>query len=320
MPTAALPELDAQYRQLREQAGLLTRESRRLLAVLGAEGGEYLEGQLTNAVEALAPGEGCYAALLDRKGHMQSDMRVLRLGADEIWIEVEAVALDAARKHLETYKVGREVEIADRSESLATVSLIGPAAAEVSSVGPLAPEYAHRELSVGSVACRAVATDMGIDLIAERSQLATLLSALTDAGAAEVSEDAAEIVRVESGRPRYGAEMGPATIPAEASIVERAVDFEKGCYIGQETVARLHYKGKPNRFLRGLRLSEPAQAGDPLQLGEREVGAIGTACVSPALGPIALAVVRREASPGDRVEVGQGAGRGEVVELPFTGV
>ena len=153
----------------------------------------------------------------------------------------------------------------------------------------------------------------------ERSQLATLLSALTDAGAAEVSEDAAEIVRVESGRPRYGAEMGPATIPAEASIVERAVDFEKGCYIGQETVARLHYKGKPNRFLRGLRLSEPAQAGDA-STRRGEVGAIGTACVSPALGPIALAVVRREASPGDRVEVGQGAGRGEVVELPFTGV
>ena len=87
-------------------------------------------------------------------------------------------------------------------------------------------------------------------------------------------------------------------MPAEAGIVERAVDFEKGCYIGQEPVARLHYRGKPNRTLRGLRLSAPAAHGDALCLGDREVGTIGTACLSPALGPIALAIVRREAEPG----------------------
>src|SRR5919204_52223 len=104
-----------------------------------------------------------------------------------------------------------------------------------------------------------------------------------------------EIARVESGRPRFGAEMTEATMPAEVGIVERAVDFEKGCYIGQETVARLHYRGRPNRQLRGLRLSAPAPRSAPLLLQERQVGSIGTACVSPALGPIALAVLRREA-------------------------
>jgi len=106
-------------------------------------------------------------------------------------------------------------------------------------------------------------------------------------------------------------------MPAEVGIVERAVDFEKGCYIGQEPVARLHYRGKPNRRLCGLRLSAPAQPGATLQLEDREVGSVGTACVSPALGPIALAVVRREAEPGDTVRVGDGTETAEVVELPF---
>ena len=107
-------------------------------------------------------------------------------------------------------------------------------------------------------------------------------------------------------------------IPQEAGLNERAVSFTKGCYVGQETVARLHYKGKPNRHLRGLRLSAPAATGMPLTLGEREVGRIGSAVVSPALGPIALALVRREAGPGTVVEVGDDGLTGEIVELPFT--
>ena len=112
-------------------------------------------------------------------------------------------------------------------------------------------------------------------------------------------------MRVESGRPRFGREMTTATIPQEAGINDRAVSFTKGCYIGQETVARLHYKGKPNRHLRGLRLAAPAAAGDPVRLGDRELGTIGTAVLSPARGPIALAILRREAEPGATVEVGE---------------
>jgi folate-binding protein YgfZ len=131
-----------------------------------------------------------------------------------------------------------------------------------------------------------------------------------------VSDEAAEILRVESGRPRFGREMTPQTIPQEAGINERAVSFTKGCFIGQETVARLHYKGKPNRHLRGLRLQAPVAAGEEIALGEREVGRVGTAALSPALGPVALAIVRREAEPGAVVAVGGGTAA-EVVELPF---
>ena len=109
----------------------------------------------------------------------------------------------------------------------------------------------------------------------------------------------------------------PDTLPAEAAIVDRAISFTKGCYIGQETVARLHYKGKPNRHLRGLRLSAPVEAGEPLLLDGKELGRIGTACISPALGPIGLAIVRREADPGDVVEAGTSGATATIVALPF---
>src|SRR5207245_6621679 len=131
-----------------------------------------------------------------------------------------------------------------------------------------------------------------------------LAAAVRARGAAPVEEAAAEVVRVEAGRPRYGIDLDDTVIPQEAGLNERAVSFTKGCYVGQETVARLHYKGKPNRFLRGLRLTAEADPGAPIVLAEREVGTIGSACVSPARGPIALAIVRREASPGDTVKVG----------------
>jgi folate-binding protein YgfZ len=111
--------------------------------------------------------------------------------------------------------------------------------------------------------------------------------------------------------------MDTATMPAEAGIVERAVDFEKGCYIGQETVARLHYKGKPNRHLRGLRLSALAPPGTPLWLGEKEVGRLGSSCLSPARGPLGLAIVRREAEPGSELRLGEDDVTARVVDLPF---
>jgi folate-binding Fe-S cluster repair protein YgfZ len=106
-------------------------------------------------------------------------------------------------------------------------------------------------------------------------------------------------------------------IPQEAGLNERAVSFTKGCYVGQETVARLYYRGKPNRHLRGLRLTAPAEPGAELRLGERVVGHLTSSVLSPARGPIGLALVRREAEPGASVSVGEHRAEAEVVELPF---
>jgi tRNA-modifying protein YgfZ len=310
-------ELDGQYRVLREGAGLIDRSDRGKLVVSGPDAPAFLQGQLTNDVEGIAPGEGCYAALLDRKGHMQADMRVLRLGPDRLWTDLERATTEIVMRHLSLYRVGQDVQITDHTEDRAILSVIGPQAATVSGAGGLSPEHAHRGLDLGGTGCRAVATDLGIDLICAAAELEAIDGALIDAGAEGVSERAAEIVRVESGRPRFGREMSTATIPQEAGIDDRAVSFTKGCYIGQETVARLHYKGRPNRHLRGLRLQGPVADGDRVTLEERELGEIGTAVISPALGPIALAVIRREAEPGTQVAVGEAGVGAEVVTLPF---
>jgi tRNA-modifying protein YgfZ len=317
MSGTQIVELDAQYRQLREECGLVEEPGRGFVVVKGPEAADYLQGQLTNDVEALEPGDGAYAALLDRKGHMQADMRVLRPGEDpELLLDLEPEGLEAARRHLQIYKIGREVEVEDESEAHSLISLIGPRAVEVAGTAAL-PEQACETTKVGGAQCVAVGTAAGIDLIFAAAERERVREALLGAGAVEVSPEAAEILRIEAGRPRFGAEMGTETMPAEAGIVEQAVSFTKGCYIGQETVARLHYKGKPNRHLRGLRFSAPAQRGEPLRLGEKEVGSVGSAAISPALGPIGLAILRREAEPGATLAVGEDGVTAEVVALPF---
>jgi len=315
--TAVRVEVDGQYRALREEAGYLLRR-RATVLIKGPDAAEYLQGQLTNDTEALDAGQGCYAALLDRKGHLAADMRVLRLeSGGDIWLDLEPGSGEAVLRHLRTYSIGRDVEIDDVGEHWAVASAIGPRAAELTGFEGLAMEHAQRYRDWDGVGVLGVATDVGVDLIVRTDQVDALQKLLRDAGLAEVTEEAAEIIRVESGRPRFGLDMGPEFMPAEAGIVERAVNFEKGCYIGQEPVARLHYRGKPNRTLRGLRLSAAASSGEPLKLGEKQVGKLGTTCLSPAHGAIALAVVRREAELGQRLSVGDGDVTAEVVDLPF---
>ena len=309
-------ELDGQYRALREEAGFLGRP-RGVVLVKGPDAAEFLQGQLTNDLDAIGADEGCYAALLDRKGHMQADMRVLRLSTGEIWLDTEPEAVAAVLRHLRMYSVGREVEVDDASSAWAVTSLIGPAAAEAAGTAPPAGRARSALFRAPGRGGARGRTDLGLDLITRAEQASELRGLLAGSGAVEVSEAAAEILRVESGRPRFGREMSSATIPQEAGIDGRAVSFTKGCYIGQETVARLHYRGKPNRHLRGLRLEAPVSGGDAIALEARDVGRIGTAVTSPAHGPIALAVIRREAEPGAVVEVGENGIRARVVEPPF---
>jgi folate-binding protein YgfZ len=308
-------ELDAQYRQLREECGLLVRE-RGFIDVIGPDGAEYLQGQLTNDVEAVAVGDGQYAALLDRKGHMQTDLRLIRVGESAILLDLEPAAKDVALKHLTMYSIGRDVQVGDATTERAFISLIGPRAAEIAGTPPL-PEFANEATKLASVDVVAVGTREGIDILFPAAERDRVIAALTEAGAVEVSPEAVEILRVEAGIPRFGAEMDAGTMPAEASIVDDVVSFTKGCYIGQETVARLHYKGKPNKHLRGLRLSAAAAPGAALRLGDKEVGTLGGAVVSPAHGPIGLAIVRREAEPGTEITVGEDGVTAEVVALPF---
>jgi folate-binding protein YgfZ len=301
---------DSGYRALTEASGLVDRSERGKLALTGSEAKDFLHGQVTNDVESLEPGRGCYAAFLTHKGKMLGDLRVLDLG-DELLLDTERVALQELFNMIRRYKLGRDVELHKRTLELGLLSLIGP---QTDTFG-LGAEHDNRRDEIAGQPVVLVRTDVGVDVFVPADGVDAVRAALD---VPQVGEDVAEIVRVEHGRPRYGAELDEGVIPQEAGLNERAVSFTKGCYVGQETVARLHYRGKPNRHLRGLRLSAPAESGAVLRLGEKEVGRLATVVVSPRHGPIALALVRREAAPGDTLAV-EGDVTAEVVDLPFEG-
>jgi folate-binding protein YgfZ len=297
--------------------GLLDRSQRGKLALTGPDAKAFLDGQVTNDVEALEPGQGCYAAFLTHKGKMLGDLRALDFG-DELWLDTERATLQELFNMIRRFSVGYDVRLHKRTLERALLSLIGPRAREVADAGSLGPdEHANAAGEIAGLPVRLVATDVGVDVICRSDRAQELRAGLAGRGAVPVSEDAVECLRVERGRPRWGLELDEATIPQEAGLNQRAVSFTKGCYVGQETVARLFYKGKPNRHLRGLRLSRPTDPGAELRLGERAVGRLGSVAVSPRHGPIALALVRREAQPGARLAVGDGEVTAEVVELPF---
>jgi folate-binding protein YgfZ len=282
------------YEALTAGVALVDRSERGKLALTGPEAKSFLNGQVTNDVEALQPGTGCYAALLTNKGKMLGDLRVIDTGV-ELWLDTERVSLQALFDTIRRGTVGWQAELHKRTLQQALLSLVGPRAAEAVG-GAVGPEHANRSGEIGGAEVLLVATDVGVDVVC-------------------AAEGDAEVVRVEAGRPRYGIDLDEGTIPQEAGLNERAVSFAKGCYVGQETVARLHYRGKPNRHLRGLRLSASVPPGTTLTLGEREVGRLGTSVVSPRHGPIGLALVRREAAPGDELVAGDATAT--VVELPF---
>ncbi|MFI4985596.1 MAG: YgfZ/GcvT domain-containing protein [Solirubrobacterales bacterium] len=329
MPTADTDVLSAAYRTLKEACGLVDRSERGKLALTGSGAVEFLNGQVTNELADLHPGEGRYAAFLTHKGKMLGDLRILAVAGEdagapiELLLDTERVALQALFDMIRRFKVGYEVELHKRTLERGLLSLIGPEAAMVaggdgSEIQRLAEiEHSSAPVDIDRAAALAVRTDVGIDLICDAAETEALTAALLARGAAQVAPQAAEYLRVELGRPRFGIDLDETTIPQEAGLNERAVSFTKGCYVGQETVARLHYRGKPNRHLRGLRLSAPAATGDELALADRPVGRIGSAVISPALGPIALALVRREAEPGAIVSVGEHGASAEIVELPF---
>jgi folate-binding protein YgfZ len=175
--------------------------------------------------------------------------------------------------------------------------------------GPHEHDNVRTEVAGRSVI--AVTTDLGSDLFCWADDLDAVRAEFPAGDEAQL-----EVLRVEAGRPRYGLDLDDSVIPQEAGLNERAVSFTKGCYVGQETVARLHYRGKPNRHLRGLQLSAPAEPGAEIRLGEKVVGRLGSVVESPRHGPIALALVRREAAPGDVVTV-EGRTPAKLIELPF---
>ena len=313
----ALATVDPQYRAATEGAALLDRSQAGKLALSGPGAIEFLDSVLSNDIAALVPGAGLDAALLTHNGRMLAEVRVLRTD-DELLLDSERVALQALFDALHRFRLGYDAQLHKRTVQCGLLSLIGPAAGGVLAVEPGATEHDNLPAVLAGRAVRLIRTDAGIDVLCAAADTDTVAGELVAAGATVIEEATAETVRIERGRPRFGVEIDESTMPQEAGLHERAVSYTKGCYIGQETVARLYWKGRPNRHLRGLALSGPASPGAALTLGDRPVGALGSFANSPRLGPIGLALVRREAEPGALLTLAGSHASATVVELPFS--
>lgn len=313
---------------LRRGAGLFRLADRGLLEVTGADRTRWLDGMISNEVASIAPGGGRYALLLDPKGRILADLHVL-VRPEAFWLELAAHAAEPTRERLERFVIADDVEIANRSGEWARLALEGPAAPAVvdrAAGAPLglAPDGSS-DAAIGDVsvvaAAFALAGGPGIQLFVPVGGEDAVASALARAGAplSLVVADAAalEVLRIEAGVPRLGAELDADVFPAEARL-ERAISFTKGCYTGQEIVARIRTRASVQHFLVGLSLEGAAEVGAGAEIAAegRPIGEVTSACRSPVAGSIALGYVRRShAEPDTRVTVGGHPAR--VTALPF---
>lgn len=298
----------------------LMRDQIRHLQFSGAKAADALTGLVTNNVLALSTGEGQYAAALTAKGRMVADMRIVRTAEDSFLTSTSAPAWPGWHDIVRKYVNPRLARHAERP--LHTLTLAGPDAARAlqqllerlnlglspQPVAELRP-YSALTLMTAELDWYLIATPELGDIPAFDLLLpGDLLSVVSDAVAQEPTivpgTDAAwETARVEAGRPLFGPDMNDTTIPQEANLGELgALSFDKGCYTGQETVARVHFRGHVNRHLRLLSSSTPLPAGAQLlALDGKIVGDVRSSVISPKLGALAIAMVRRELGPGDQV-------------------
>ena len=335
----------AEYEALHSRAALFDRSHRGRVRVSGERAAEMVGGLVTNDVAALAPGQGCYAAALTAKGKIVSDVRVF-VEEDGILVDAPPRAAQAWAAMVKKFVNPRIAPHSDESGTLRDLGIFGATARHVVSeltgiqspaLTALAP-YAHVSVQLdGATLLVAKVPDLeveGFELIMPAESFTSLWTRAVAAGAVPAGLEAWDIARVEAGRPEWGIDIDDNTIPQEANFDElHAISYTKGCYVGQETVARVHFRGHVNKHLRGVR----ATGMDPLHSGAtlhdesgNQVGDVRSAVRSPRLGAIALAMIRREVEAGatlvarwtEEVEPGDGAQplerRVDVAVLPFS--
>jgi folate-binding protein YgfZ len=326
--------VSAEYEQLRSGAGAVDHDARGRLRIEGARAAEMLNGMVTNEIAELAGGRGVYAAALTPKGKIVADLRIHRI-ADEVFhvdapMRAHAGWIGMVRKYVNP----RLAPYKDISAATTVVSVTGAqsrrivaralgASAEV--LGEM-PSFSSRAFTAGDAPVTVFRVpelwDHAYELLAPVESRDSLWSRLADAGAVPVGLAAWEIARVESGRPEWGLDIDDTTIPQEANFDDlHAISYTKGCYVGQEVVARIHFRGHVNRHLRGLLCGEdlPGMHATLHDAAGKVVGDARSAVRSPRLGAIALAMVRREIGVGSTLSARwEGSeSRVEVVPLPF---
>lgn len=301
-----------EHAALRAAAGVMDLGFRSRLCLTGADRLRFLHGQVTNNVKDLKPGQGCYAALVTAKGKLQSDLNIYCL-ADEVLLDFEPGLGAGVAERFEKFIIADDVQIVDVAPHYGLLSVQGPKAGEVVSKLGLGLALSEKPLhftkvsdaTIGEVYCvnHSRGTAAGCDLFVPTGSLAAvadkLIAAARELGGRACGWEALELVRVEAGIPRFGADMDETNLAPEAGIEARAISYSKGCYIGQEVIARIRTYGQVAKSLRGLVLPDdlrelPAR-GAKLFSGDKEAGFVTSAIVSPAFRKnIALSYVRRE--------------------------
>jgi folate-binding protein YgfZ len=323
-----------EYEALRHHAIVVDRSYRGRLLVSGATAGETLTGLVTNDVLALGPGQGQYAAALTAKGKIVADLRIFR-DDDSYLVDCPPRASEGWMGMVRKYVNPRVAPYQDETATLRDLGVFGANArlvaggmtgASSSALGVL-PPYAHVSVLIEGVRVLvARVPDLeveGFEIFAPPQLYALLWERAIDAKATPAGLDVCEIARVEAGRPEWGIDIDESTLPQEANFEDlHAVSYTKGCYIGQETVARVHFRGHVNRHLRGLRTASadpPAPRALLFDATGKQVGDVRSTAASPRLGGIAIGMVRREIELGAALIArwDGGESRVDVSHLPF---
>ena len=324
----SVTDLIMEHQALRHAAGVLDLSARSRLCLTGADRKRFLHGQVSNEVNNLNVGEGCYAALVTAKGKLQSDLNIYCL-ENELLLDFEPGLTRRVTERFEKYIIADDVQVVDVSPHYGLVSLQGPKARSVlesMNVFASLPERPYQfvtaqteagELYGANHARTAVA---GFDLFVPVAVVNSMLQAAQEAGAFKCSPEALDMARIEAGIPRFGVDMDETNLASEA-IEASAINYAKGCYIGQEVISRIRAYGQVAKALRGVKLSVMASRGDKLFVGDREVGYVTSALGSPTFkANIGLGYVRREHNQiGTKLVLRTEAGEGEaiIVPLPF---
>jgi folate-binding protein YgfZ len=328
---AASPETAGDYDALRAGAIVLDRSDRARWRFTGAKAAETLTGLVTNDVLALQPGEGLYAAALTPKGKIVADLRVLRDG-DEYLVDTGPAAAAGWRAMARKFVNPRVTPFSEITEHTRDIGLFGKRAAELlsrlfegagCSFDQLRP-YAHirarfRSADVSVVRAAELGEIPGFDIIAPAEAAAALTAQLVASGAAPGTREAFDIARIEAAFPEWGADMNDDTLAQEASLDDLgAISYSKGCYVGQEVVARIHFRGHVNKTLRRITFAAgpaPPRGAELTDAAGKTVGDVRSAAVSPHAGGVGIAMVRREVGAGASLTAHWADARAEVVVM-----
>lgn len=323
-----------EYAALESGALLVDRSVRGRMRFDGPKAPETLTGLVTNDVLALAPGHGLYADALSPKGRIIADVRIFA-HHDHLLVDAPPRARSGWDALVRKYVNPRVVPYSDVSGEMRQLAIVGTdARTMLAGAAGLAREalaaltiYAHLEADIGgrsaTIARVPELSAEGYELFFPAEAFATIWQRLAASGATPGGLLAWEIARIENGRPEWGLDIDESTIPQEANHDElHAISYTKGCYTGQEVVARIHFRGHVNRHLRGLRMDHPVTPREHaplLTIDGKQVGDVRSSALSPRFGAIAIAMVRREIELGATLVV---EGESEVtpcrlVPLPF---